>query len=71
VVCCVDSPYESTLSYYGSENCEIRRVSTTGRLNLFSLLMAKQCVKSGMKHTYPASNTNYSKNVTEYLFLDE
>lgn len=33
--------------------------------------MAKQCLKSGLKHTFPASSTNFNKNVNEYLFLDE
>ena len=63
-----DPPYDSTLHYYGSENCELKRFNLKKSVNIFSDVFATTIISQGEKHNV-SSNSN--KNIQEYFYLDE
>lgn len=63
-----DPPYDSTLHFYGSENCELKRFNLKKRVNIFSEVFANTIISSGEKHNV---NSNTNKNVQEYFYLNE
>lgn len=80
VVVCVDwvsfktegeCPHDSTLTYYGSQDCELVRINQKVKPNQFAELVAMIAIERGEKRNFGSSSSNFHKNITEYVWVGE